>query len=176
MRNEHFVNANARRLQAAGRTGNAGWMHDVEQAAEPKIPQEVVSMGDLLRGGFELTTHTQSGSPAVIRIPHSILAILVTVALALIGAGFWVVSSVTEMKTNLAMIQENQREAKATYSGNLRLMIAYTTNETNRIEFMKGLLTQSQQRQVFEWERANPRPVLPSTDAEGDNASERNHN
>ncbi len=128
---------------------------------------------DLLKGESVVTSRTSDGSPAVIRVPHSILAVLVTVALACVGAGFWVVSSLTEMKTNLATIQANQQEAKATYSGNLRLMVAYTTNETNRVEFMKGLLTQSQQHQVFEWEKANPKPPLPSTDAEPDR--QRNH-
>ena len=123
---------------------------------------------DLLKGESVVTSRTSDGQPAVIRVPHSLLAILVTVALACVGAGFWIVSSVTEMKTNLATIQRNQAADKATYSGNLRLMIAYSTNETNRIEFMKGLLTQAQQRQVFEWEKANPKPPLPSTDLEKD--------
>lgn len=161
MRNEVSVRTHA--IAAARRHGSTGELSDIERAAPTP---ETVPFTNLLMGAFEVTTHTSNGSPAVIRVPHSILAILVTVAMATVGAGFWVVSSVTEMKTNLAVIQSNQREAKATYSGNLRLMIAYTTNETNRVEFMKGLLTQAQQRQVFEWEKSNPKPPLPSTDQE----------
>lgn len=155
------------RQQAATRTiGPVDWVDEIEQSPEPQ--PDVVGLGEILRGEIELKTSTQGGSPAVIRVPHSILAVLVTVGLAMVGAGFWVVSSVTEMKTNLAVIQQNQREAKATYSGNLRLMVAYSTNETNRVEFMKGLLTTAQQHQVFEWEKSNPKPKLPSTDMEDD--------
>lgn len=154
-----------RATEAARRIGGTGNLRDIERKVETPTT-ETVAFSNLLRGAFEVTTHTDSGSPAVVRVPHSILAILVTIAMAIVGAGFWIVSSVTEMKTNLAIIQTNQREIKSTYSGNLRLMIAYTTNETNRVEFMKGLLSQSQQRQVFEWEKANPKPPLPSTDQE----------
>lgn len=156
-----------RATAAAKRNGGTGELRDIEHKVGFKgRPPETIPFSNLIRGAFEVTTHTDSGSPAVVRVPHSILAILVTIALATVAAGFWVVSSVTEMKTNLAVIQGNQKTAQATYSGNLRLMIAYTTNETNRVEFMKGLLTQAQQRQVFEWEKANPKPPLPSTDTE----------
>lgn len=164
MRNEHFVNAHARTLRAAGRTDATDWMQEAEQSVEPETEQEVVGLADILRGEFELTTRTQSGSPAVIRVPHSILAVLVTVALALVGAGFWLVSSITEIKVSQAAIQQNQREARTIYSGNLRLMTAYATNETNRVQFMVGLLTPSQQKIVFEFDKANPRPPLPNVD------------
>src|SRR5258705_417923 len=108
---EH-VNVATRAQRAAGRNGAADWLQGVEHAAEVEQPQEVVTLSKILRGDIELTTRTQSGSPAVIRIPHTLLAVMVTIALALIGGGFWIVSSVTEMKTNLAIIQQNQREQK----------------------------------------------------------------
>lgn len=174
MRNEKAiasVNVLTRRKLVAERNGGAIPLSDISHFPQPKRAR-YFGVLDLLKGETAVTTHTSNGEPAVIRVPHTILAIMVTVALACVGAGFWVVSSLTEMKTNLAAIQRNQASDKATYSGNLRLMIAYTTNETNRVEFMKGLLTQSQQRQVFEWEKANPKPALPSTDTE----EERDHN
>lgn len=129
----------------------------------PEPQPEEVGLGDILQGGIELTTRTSSGSPAVIRIPHSILAVLVTIALALVGAGFWLVSSITEMKTNLATIQQGQRDIKVQHSSNLKLMTAYATNETNRINFMTGLLTIDQRKQVYQYDHANPRPDLPDT-------------
>lgn len=109
-----------------------------------------------------MTATTRDGAPAELHIPHSILAILVTIALAVIGSGYWLVSSITEMKTNLAAIQQNQRDDRQTYTSNLKLMTAYATNETNRVQFLTGLLTPSQQRQVFEYDKANPRPTLPN--------------
>lgn len=159
------VNVAARRQMASDRVGSAIALSDITHFPQPARKRHF-NVLDLLKGESVVTTHTNDGSPAVIKVPHSLLAVMVTIALACIGAGFWIVSSVTEMKTNLATIQRNQTADKATYSGNLRLMIAYTTNETNRVEFMKGLLTQSQQRQVFEWEKSNPKPPLPSTDME----------
>lgn len=165
MRNEHFVNAHARSLRAAGRTGSTDWMQEAEQSVEPETEQEVVGLGDILRGEFELTTRTQSGSPAVIRgssfnprgAGHSSPGISWR-------AGFWLVSSITEIKVSQTAIQQNQREARTIYSGNLRLMTAYATNETNRVQFMVGLLTPSQQKTVFEFDKANPRPPLPNVD------------
>lgn len=158
------VNVHARNLRAANRTiGPISWEDDAEQLPEPQ--PEVVGLGEILRGEVELTTRTQGGSPAVIRIPHTILAALVAAILAMVTGGVWLVSSITEMKTNLATIQTNQREARTMQSANLKLMIAYTTNETNKVQFMTGLLTPTQQKQVFQWEQANPRPQLPNPDA-----------
>ena len=87
MRDSNFVNAETRALRAAGRTGNAGWLHEVEQAEEAPQTQEVIGLAEILTGDVALTTHTQGGSPAVIRIPHTILATLVVIALALISGG-----------------------------------------------------------------------------------------
>lgn len=115
-----------------------------------------------------MTATTRDGAPAELRIPHSILAIIATVFLALVGGGFWLVSSITEMKTNLAAIQQNQRDDRLTYTSNLKLMTAYATNETNRVQFMTGLLTPSQQRQIFEYDKANPRPGLPNLERNQD--------
>lgn len=110
-----------------------------------------------------MTTRTNTGQPAVVKVPHSILAVLVTIALACIGGGFWLVSSITEMRTNLAIIQQSQRDIKAQQSSNLKLMTAYATNETNRINFMTGLLTPGQREQVYKYNRENPRTSLPDT-------------
>lgn len=164
MRNENTlkVNGQTRSQAAAKRIGLADWQQEVDQLPEPADEQAVVGLGEILRGEVELTTRTQGGAPAVVKIPHTILAILVTIALALIGGGFWLVSSVTEMKTNLAVIQASQREAKAENTSNLKLMTAYATNETNRINFLTGMLTVDQQRRLYDFDRANPRPELPT--------------
>lgn len=156
------VNA-ATRIQRVQQRANIApdWLHGTEHLPEVETEQEVVGLSEILRGDIELTTKTQSGSPAVIRVPYPILAVLVTIALAAIGAGFWVVSSVTEMKTNLAIIQQNQREQKAESTANMKLTIAYATNETNRINFLTGLLTQEQQQRLYRYDAANPRPPLP---------------
>lgn len=83
---QNKVNVHARSQRAAVRTiGPVDWVDDIEQSPEPQ--PEIVGVGEILRGEIELTTRTQGGSPAVIRIPHSILAVLVTVALALIAGG-----------------------------------------------------------------------------------------
>lgn len=119
---------------------------------------------DLLKGETIVTTSTTGGDPAVIRVPHSILAIIVTIFLATVGAGFWVVSSVTRIQANLDNIQASQREARSSQ----KLTTAYVTNETNRVQFMTGLLTPEKQRLVFEWDKANPRPPLPNAQEESD--------
>lgn len=164
MRNkkELDLSVHTRAQAAAGRNGAANWVQEVEQLPERDEGQDFVGLGEILRGEVELTTRTQSGSPAVVKVPHTILAILVTIALALIGSGFWLVSSVTEMKTNLAIIQQNQIEAKAENLSNLKLMTAYATNETNRINFLTGMLTADQQKRLYDYDRANPRPALPT--------------
>lgn len=171
MRNEKLMPHGAtHRQRAVDRVlGPVDWMDELEQQPEPQ--PEVVGLGEMLRGEVELTTRTQGGSPAVIRIPHSILAVLVTITLALIAGGFWLVSSITEMKTNLVTIQQNQRDIKTQQSSNLKLMTAYATNETSRIQFMTGLLTKEQQERVYQFDRANPRPQLPDTN---DSPDERN--
>lgn len=138
--------------------------------ALPKDLQEhrTLDVFSILRGETVMTARTRDGAPAELRVPHSILAILVTISLAVVGGGFWLVSSITEMKTNLAAIQQNQRDDRQIYTSNLKLMTAYATNETNRVQFLTGLLTPTQQRQIFEYDKANPRPKLPNLERNDD--------
>jgi len=169
------VDATTRHAQRARErtASSARKLQAVEHIAEPQPASEVVGLSNILRGGWELTTHTNNGNRAVIKVPHSILAVLVTIAIALVGAGFWLVSSISEMKTNLATIQQSQREIKAESTSNLKLTIAYATNETNRINFLTGMLTKEQQSQLYRYDAANPRPPLP--DAQHPDERERNH-
>lgn len=154
----HEVNA------ARGRNGHRTPLQEIERDAEQRHELDVRS---LLSGGVTLAVRTSSGEPAVLRVPHSILAVLVTITLALIAGGFWLVSSITEMKTNLVTIQEAQRDIKREQSSNLKLMIAYATNETGRIQFITALLSPDKREELYKYDAANPRPRLPeSNDSE----------
>lgn len=155
------VNAHNRSERIARRHGGSDNLADIGYFPHTQRPRRFGLLG-LLKGETVVESRTTDGDRAVIRVPHSILAVLVTVALALIAGGFWLVSSITEIKTNLATIQANQRDLKAVNTSNLKLMIAYSTNETSRVQFMTGLLSSDRQRQLFEWDKANPRPPLPN--------------
>lgn len=143
---------------------------DGSEDAMQKNAHRTLDLFSILRGETLMTARTRDGAPAELRVPHSILAILVTIALAVVGSGYWLVSSITEMKTNLMVIQQNQRDDRQIYTSNLKLMTAYATNETNRVQFLTGLLTLPQQRQIFEYDKANPRPSLPNLERNDDNA------
>lgn len=143
-----------------GENGHSDPMQGNEQGLESQ-GSKWLDFKSLLSGEMTLAVRSSTGEPAVLKVPHTILAVLVVIALACISGGFWLVSSVTEMKTNLATIKENQRELKQEQFSNLKLMIAYSTNETNRINFMTGLLSEEKRRELYEYDANHPRPQLP---------------
>lgn len=93
---------------------------------------------------------------AMLAIMVSLLAVVaaacVTVALAALGAGFWLVTNVTEIKTKQdAMMTEIQ--AQRVEIGGVR---AYANRTYAETLVMKGMLPEKHQQRIDDWERDNP--------------------
>lgn len=114
----------------------------------------------LLKGETIVNSHTTDGSPAVIRVPHTLLATFMALTLALVSGGYWLVSSLTALNVKIDGIAKDQSRIDR----QLETQKAYIDAETNQVKFMQGLMTREQQRAVTEYERSNPKPKLPEAE------------
>lgn len=108
-----------------------------------------------------MNTRTTDGSPAVIRVPHTLLASLVVIMLALVSGGYWLVSTLSRLDTKMDNVQQNQTRIDRY----LETQKAYIDAETNQVKYMQGLMTRDQQRAVSDYERNNPKPKLPEVES-----------
>ncbi len=95
---------------------------------------------------------------AMLAIMVSLLAIVlgafVTIGLALAGGTIWMVMTLTEVKTTVAnMSQEQQTQRQS-----IDAWKAYVNRETNEVVMMREKLPPRTRAEMEQWRRDNPNP------------------
>lgn len=157
MRNEKDLNVDVhtRALRAADRTINGnGKMPTILHGDDPPFPF------------LEVLVKQAKDSPfLVVGIMISIAAIIVAAVMSLtVGFGIFLFTmngTMHEIKAQQSTILVQQAKLQSDVDSTGTAMRAYEAANGKRIEFMVGLMTQSQQRAVNAYTMANPLPSVP---------------
>jgi hypothetical protein len=124
-------------------------------------------LGTLLSGRFELPEwgKLKMAESGRFTMPYAMLAIMVsllaivlgafvTIGLALAGGTIWMVMTLTEVKTTVAnMSQEQQTQRQS-----IDAWKAYVNRETNEVVMMREKLPPRTRAEMEQWRRDNPNP------------------
>lgn len=155
------VNVHTRALRAAHRTpdtpGNVPEILHLPQVTKPKR----FNLWGLLKGESVVNAHTTDGDSATFRVPHTLIGSLLVIALALISGGYWLVSTVTAIGKDVGYV----REQNVVIGRVMETQTAYINAQTNRINFMVGLMTEENREKLYRFDKENPlpKPAQPTT-------------
>lgn len=156
----------SRASAAADRHGGRDYIRDANDI--DRTPR-VLTLSSLLQGVFTLNLKTKNGETLSVPIP--VWGFLITILLAFCAGAYTLIANSTAANTKVDMALRDLTEIKAMQrESDQRLAVAFeTTNayisaHTSKVQFMTGLLTPTQQRQVNEWDRAHPAPKPPDPD------------
>jgi len=163
---EH-VNVQQRASAAADRHGGRDYIREVEATAQTP---RVLTLSDILQGVLSVNMKTRDGDA----VQFSVKTLLAVAALiiSLGGAAFYLVFTTA----TVAARQETEAAIRARDNAELKEILrdyqaqvvsgfvttqAYIAANSNKVQFMTGLMTREQQERVRRYEEANPLPKLP---------------
>jgi hypothetical protein len=132
--------------------------------------RRILTLSDLLQGVFTLNMKTKGGDP--VELSGKIITVLATLLLALGGCAFYLVYTTatvaarqeTEQRIrerDMAELKDTLRDYQAQVVSGFITTQAYIAANSNKVQFMTGMLTREQQERVRRYEEANPMPRLP---------------
>lgn len=131
----------------------------------------VLTLSDILQGVFTLNMKTRNGDP--VELSGKIITVLATLLLALGGCAFYLVFTTATVaarqetearirERDMTEIKDTLRDYQAQVVSGFVTTQAYIAANSNKVQFMTGLLTREQQERVRRYEEANPLPKLPN--------------
>lgn len=170
--NGEHVNVQRRASAAADRHGGRDWIREVEATARgPRI----LTLPDILQGVFNLTFKDKNGDE--FKLPTPVWVALIALAgvflsgvVAFCAGGAYLIRSSTDSNTkvdmalrDLARIEQKIEKQDSDAQVRAQTSDAYSAALSNKVQFMTGLMSRDQQRQISQWERANPLPKPPDS-------------
>jgi cell division protein FtsB len=184
------VNATNRALAHADRHGGRVYLDEIERDPAP----EILTLSDVLQGEIALTLKTRNGSE--LQLSTRIITILGGLLLACASCAFYLIYTTAtvatsqkyeaeirakdyaELKRDNAELKGLMRDYQAQVVSGFTTTQAYISANSNKVQFMTGLLSREQQRAVNEYDRTHPtiKPPDPDTfkfrDRQPDNTNE----
>lgn len=101
-----------------------------------------------------MTSETTDGQPAVVKVPHGLLGVILAAVLAALSGGAWLISTVTGISKDVGYVKDDTKVLMRMIETNN----AYISAETNRVNFVVGLLSKQKRAELYEYDRNNPMP------------------